>query len=147
MGIARQVPSKGKFLVELTGVSQLRATKVSGGGMEHDAGTVYEGNRNTPNLVPGTFKPQEVTVAHAHAENETAHAEVSQWFQDYKAGLDLEPRTLRAIQLDRAGTTAIATKEYVGCVPKTLKDDDFDAASNEAAMFTFSVMAEDMLTL
>lgn len=145
--MAREVPSKGKFLLELDGVSQLRATKVSGMGMEHDHGTIFEGNKNTPALVPGTFKPSEVTVTHAHAQNETAHSEVAQWFQGYKAGVDMEPRTMRVVQLDKAGATPIATKEYIGCIPKTLKDDDYDAASNEAAMFTFSVVAEDMLTL
>jgi phage tail-like protein len=144
---ARRVPSKAQFLVELDGVSQLRATKVTGPGIEHEPGSVYEGNKSTPTLVPGTFKPSEITVTHAYAENETAHDQVSRWFQDYKNRIDMEGRTMRVVTMDKSGSTPIATKEYIGCVPKALKDDDYDATSNEAAMFTFSVMAEDMLTL
>lgn len=145
--MSRRIPSKGKYLVELDGVSQLRSSKVTGPGLEHEPGSVYEGNKNTPTLVPGNFKPSEVTVTHAHAVDENAAAEVAQWIQGYKAGVDLEPRTMRVIQLDPAGVSPVFTSEYIGCVPKTFKQEDSDAASNEAAMFSFSVMAEDMITI
>jgi phage tail-like protein len=145
--MSRRIPSKGKYLIELDGITQLRASKITGPGLEHEPGTIYEGNKNTPTLVPGTFKPTEVTVTHAHAVGENAASQVSDWIQAYKDGLDLEPRTMRVITLDPAGFSPVFTSEYIGCVPKSFKQEDYDAASNEGAQFSFSVMAEDMITI
>lgn len=138
--------SEGRYLVEIDGVTAVRATEVSGLKLQHDAFELHEGNKPNPSVGRGNFKVPEITVKHAHALNETG-TEVMQWLQDFIRGVDLTRRGMRMIVLDEDGISPVSTYELQDCVPCDYTVETHSGGGNNPSFFSFMIRPEDMQML
>jgi phage tail-like protein len=134
---------QNRFLIELDGVTAIRASEVSGGKLKHTPFSLHESNRANPHKGRGNYEVEEVVVKHAHALNETGQ-EFFSWLIAFARGDEVERRTMRVIVLDEDGRTPVTTYEYLNCVPVTKGPESHSASSSDASMFEFTVAPEDM---
>lgn len=135
--------SAGYYLFEMDGVSFARASEVSGIGLKHEHFEIGVGDQANPIIGRGKYKPQEVTVKHAHALNETAN-EIFSWFGDYIRGYRTDKPTMRLIQLDEDGFGTLAIWEMIECVPTEFSQDTNKGDQKDAAYFNFKFMPTDV---
>lgn len=138
-----QGTNQGHYLIEIDGITAVRAMNVSGGAMNHTPTLINEGNRNNPHVGRGNYEIDEVTVKQASALNDVGN-EFFSWLRDYVKGILLEKRTLRIITLDEDGETPVETWVYYDCVPTSIAPDDKEARGTNAASFTFKLKPTDM---
>lgn len=137
---------ENRFLLEIDGVTAIKASEVSMPDVEHTEVELYIGNQANPLLHRGNFKVGELTFKHATAVNETGR-ELMNWFQDFIRGDDTTRRTARFIVLDEDGLTPIDEYELQNCIPKRFKPETHNAGGTGSSMFTFGLRAEDMVLL
>ncbi len=142
----RKGTNEGNYLIEIDGISAVRAMNVSGGAMNMTPTLTSEGNRRNPHVGGGNFEVDEVTVKQATALNDTG-SEFFSWLNDYARGYTTERRTLRIVELDEDGATPVQTWEYIGCVPTSISPDDRSARGTNSASFTFKLKPEDFRLL
>ena len=138
--------NEGNYLIEIDGITAIRAMNVSGGGLKMTPTLTAEGNRPNARVGGGPYEIDEVTVKQATALNETGR-EFFNWLYDYAKRLTTERRGARLIELDEDGTTPVHTWEWIGCVPTSIEPDDRAARGNNSASFTFKLKPEDILPL
>lgn len=138
--------NEGNYLIEIDGITAVRAMNVSGGGMDMTPTLTPEGNRPNPHIGGGPYEIAEITVKHATALNETGR-EFFSWAYDYAKRRTTERRSVRLIELDEDGATPVHTWEWIGCVPTSIAPDDRSARGNNSASFTFKLKPEDILPL
>lgn len=135
--------TKNRFVVEIDGISSVRASKVSGLDLlKHTPNKTDVGNEPNSILGRGRYEVGEVTVSHAEGLN-TAGREVYQWISDYVRGSNTQKRGGRVLEFDEDGTSILAEYELRRCVPGSYKADDKDASSGDASYFSFSFTPED----
>lgn len=138
--------SEGRFLFELNGIVSVRATEVSGVGVNHEEFELYESNKPNPNLGRGHYTCDMINVKHAHALNQ-AGAEFFRWMKDFITGDSVERRGGRLIVLDEDGKTPVAIYELLRCVPKKYEAETHSAGGKNASFFRFQLRPEDMVVL
>jgi len=136
--------TKNRFIVEIDGITQMRATKVDGLDLiKHTPSKLMVGNRSRPIHGRGNDEVGEVTVNHAEALGQTAN-EVFQWHRNYTRGIDLTKRNARVIQLDDDEVTQLAEYQLTECVPTSYKHDGMDANSSDPGFITFGFQPDDV---
>ena len=135
--------SAGYFLLEMDGVTFARASEVSGIGLKHEVVKIGVGDQANPILVRGKYEPQEVTVKHAHALNNTAQ-EVFSWFKDYIKGFRTDKLTMRLIQMDEDGYSPLVIWEMVECAPTEFSQEGNKGDSKDASYFMLKFMPTDV---
>lgn len=135
---------ENRYLVEIDGISQIRASEATMPSKEHTPVEFYEGNKPNPNLLLGNFKVEDMTFKQAHGLNET-ESQVSQWLDDFVDGVNVTRRGARMIVLSEDGATPIAEYELQRCVPRSFKPEPHTASGTNASMFTFALRPENMV--
>jgi phage tail-like protein len=137
--------NEGNYLVEIEGITSIRAMNVSGGKVNHTPTLINQGNKSNPNVARGNYEVDEVTIKQATALNDTGR-EFFAWLYETIKGIGvIERRTLRIIELNENGTTPVQTWEYINCLPTSIQPDDRAARGQNAAAFTFTLKPEDVL--
>jgi len=135
--------TKNRFVVEIEGIDQIRATKVDGlDVIKHTPAKLMIGNRPNPIHGRGNYEVGEVTVSHAEDLGQTAE-QVFLWHQNYIKGFDLAKRNARVVEMGEDGVSVVAEYELQNCVPTSFKNDGMDATSSDHAFFTFGFQPED----
>jgi hypothetical protein len=135
--------TEGNYLIEIDGITAVRAMNVSGGGLNQTPTLVPEGNKPNPNVVRGTYEIAEVTVKQATALNDTGR-EFFAWLFDFCKGFTTERRGARLIELDEDGLTPVHIIDWIDCVPTSFDPDDRAARGNNQASFSFKFKPEDI---
>jgi hypothetical protein len=139
------MPGRGthenRYLIEIDGIGQIRASEVTMPGKEHTPVELYVGNQKNPLLLLGNFKVEALTIKHASALNET-RSQYSQWLDDFLAGIDLQRRTARMVVTDEDGVTPVEE-----CVPTSFKLETHSASGTGASMFTIGLRPENMVAI
>lgn len=138
--------SEGRFLIEVDGISAIRAAEVSGVSKDHEEFELYESNRPNPHLGRGHFKCGDISVKHAHALNE-AGLEFFRWMDDFVRGNNVERRSARLIILDEDGRTPVDIYELERCIPKKFEAETHTAGGKNASYFKFTLRPEDFRLL
>lgn len=138
--------SEGRYLFEFDGVTAVRATEVSGVGVNHEEFELYESNRGNPNLGRGHFNCDTINVRHAHALNQ-AGSEFFRWMDDFIRGANVERRGGRLIVLDEDGESLVQVYELINCVPKKFEADGHTAGGKNASFFRFQLRPEEIIVL
>ena len=138
--------NEGGFIIELDGVSSIRAMNVSGGAINHTPTLINEGNRPNPTVTRGNYEIDELTINQASALNDTG-LEFYQWLRDFLDGLVVEPRTFRLVVLDEDGSSPVEIWEYLDVIPTSLQPNDRAARGQNPAAFTFKVKPSDAILL
>lgn len=128
--------AENRFGVEIDGISDFRASKVSGGGEKQTTVGISFGNDPYKQHVRGSVEPEDVSVTMASGRYDQALRELHQWFGDYYDGINAEPRSARYIVYDELGSTPVETYELQDCVPVSITPDNRGADGNGAAMVT-----------
>ena len=140
-----QGTTKSRFVVEIDGVSSIRASKVAGlEAIKHTPGKLNLGNEPNARLMRGNYEVGEVTVTHASSLNGSGD-EFFQWIRNFVRGTAVERRGARVIQFDEDGTTIVDIWELRRCVPTSIKSEDKEAGSNDPDYFTFGLQPEDSM--
>jgi len=137
---------ENRYLIEIDGIGQIRATEATMPGKDHTPVELYLGNEKNPLLLLGNFKVEALTIKHASALNETRR-EFSQWLDDFLAGTDLQRRTARMIVLEEDGQTPVDEYELQECVPTSFKLETHSASGTGASMFTMGLRPENMVAI
>jgi phage tail-like protein len=132
-----------RYVVEIDGVAAIRASEVSGVGMEHTLVELHVGNRPNPILVRGNFKVNEVTFKHGHALN-SAGVETMAWMQGFINGDVVERRNMRLVIMDEDGLSPVAEYDMSGCVPTKFMVETHQGNANDPSYFSFSLRPEDL---
>ena len=135
--------SAGYFLFEMDGVTFARASEVSGIGLKHEVVKIGVGDQANPILVRGKYEPQEVTVKHAHAINNTAD-EIFSYMRNYIKGFRTDKLNMRCIQLAEDGFSTLQIWEMIECVPTEFSNEGNKGDSKDAAYFMFKFMPSDV---
>lgn len=135
--------NEGNFLIEMDGVTAVRAMKVSGGKLNHTPTLITEGNKPRARVVRGNYEVDELSVQQASALNDTGR-EFYDWLYAYANGGDVEPRGVRLVVLEEDGLTPNEVWDYIDCVPTSFQPDDRTARGTNAASFTFAVKPSDV---
>jgi len=135
--------SAGNYLLEVDGVTFARASEVSGIGLKHEHFEIGVGDQGNPVIGRGKFKPQEITVKHAHGLNNTAD-EIFRYFRAYIKGLRTDKLTMRLIQLDEDGFSTLQIFELIDCVPTEFSQEANQGDKKDAAYFNFKCMTTDV---
>jgi phage tail-like protein len=134
--------NEGNYLVEIDGVTAVRAMKVSGGGLKHTPTIISEGNKARPSVVRGNYEVDELSIQQASALNDTGR-ELFDWLRDFATGDAVERRGIRLVTLSEDGQTPVEVWDYIDCVPTGFQPDDRTARGTNAASFTFTVKPSD----
>lgn len=134
---------EGRYLLEIDGVTSVRASEVTMPGKDHTPFELYVGNQPNPILGRGNFKIDALTFKHATALNQSGE-ELFRWADDFMDGIDLSRRGARFIVLDEAGVTPIEEYELEDCVPTSFKPETHSASGTNASMFTFGLRPTNM---
>lgn len=135
--------SEGRYLIELDGVTAVRATSINAFGKKHTPFKLWEGNRPNPHIGRGNFEIEEVSVTHGHALNNTGD-EFFLWLESFVNGVELERRTMRVIILDEDGQSPVEIYTLRQCVPTEFGPEAHKGGGNDASFFHFKVQPEDM---
>ncbi len=138
--------SEGRFLFEFNGITSVRATEVTGVGVNHEEFELYESNKPNPNLGRGHFNCDTINVRHAHALNQ-AGAEFYRWMKDFIDGTNVERRGGRLIVLDEDGESLVQVYELINCVPKKMEADSMTAGGKNASFFKFQLRPEEIIII
>lgn len=133
--------SKGRFLLEIDGITALVATDATPPGFKHTPGKYQPGNQSHPTHFRGNYEIEEFTFKHARAVG-TQGRELVRWLIDFAEGLNVVKRTVRFITMDETGRTPVETWECRDCVPTMYKPDEGTGSSVDTALFSFSVQAD-----
>lgn len=135
--------SSGRFLVEMDGVSAMRASEVSGIGIKHEPYKIAVGDQANPILGRSNYEGDEVTLKHAYALNSTGQ-EIFSWFTAYVKGDRIDKPSFRLIQLAENGYGTVAVWNLSECVPTQLTHENNKGDSNDAAYFTLKFKPTDV---
>ncbi|HKO43332.1 MAG TPA: phage tail protein [Pyrinomonadaceae bacterium] len=138
--------AEGRYLLEIDGVSSIRASEVTMPGKEHTPVELYVGNQRNPILVSGNFKVDALTFKHAHALNQSGE-ELFRWIDGYLDGVDQTKRGARFIIMDEGGSSPLEEYELQECVPTSFKPETHSASGTNASMFTFGLRPSNMRRL
>lgn len=134
---------QGYYVLEMDGVAAARASEVTGIGLKHEHFEIGVGDQANPIIGRGKYKPQEVTVKHALALNNTGE-EVFSYFKDYVKGFRTDKLSMRLIQLAEDGFTTLKIWEMIECVPTEFAQEGNKGESKDAAFFNFKFMPTDV---
>jgi len=134
---------EGRYLLEIDGVSSIRASEATMPGKDHTPFELYVGDQPNPLLGRGNFKVDVLTLKHAHALTQ-AGEELFRWADDFMDGVDLSRRGARFIVLDESGQSPVAEYELQECVPTSFKPETHSASGTNASMFTFALRPTNM---
>jgi phage tail-like protein len=137
---------EGRYLLEIDGVTAVRASEVTMPGKDHTPVELYVGNQPNPILVRGNFKIGDMTFKHATALN-LAGEELFQWADDYMDGVEVGKRGVRFVVLSEDGFTPVEEYELQECVPTSFKPETHSASGSGASMFTFGLRPTNMRRL
>lgn len=133
---------ENRFLIEIDGVTAVRAAECSGLDFEHTPAKLYESNRPNPNLVRGNYEIKEISFKQGEALNDTG-TEFFQWLYDFSNGLDMSRKNCRVIVMDESGLSPEVTYNLSACVPTKQGPESLNAGGTNAHLFHFGLMAED----
>ncbi|MCP9494289.1 MAG: phage tail protein [Pyrinomonadaceae bacterium MAG19_C2-C3] len=131
--------AENRFIFEMDGVDEIRASKVAGLTDDHTPVNIALGNTAYDEQVRGRAKVEDVSVTVPSGINDTAIRQLARWHRDYVDGIDASPRNARLVVLDEAGAVEIETWELIDCVPRSIKPDDRSADGTGAAMTTIII--------
>lgn len=135
--------SEARYVIEVDGVSAVRASEVTGVGLDHTPFKLYESNRGNPMLGRGNYECTEVKIKQGHALNE-AGQEFFQWVADFVRGEDVERRFARLIVYDENGRTIHKIWEMHECIPMKMEEDNHKSGGSEPAYFNVSIKPTDL---
>lgn len=130
---------EGNFLVEIDGIDDFRATKLSGGVEKQAPVQISYGNDRRKENVPGNVDPEDVTITIASGRNDNAIRQLFRWHDDYKDNIDVEPRSARYVVFDSTGSTPLETYELQDCVPISIGPDNRSADGTGASLVTMVI--------
>jgi len=137
---------EGRYLLEIDGVTAVRASEVTMPGKDHTPVELYVGNQPNPILVRGNHKVDALTFKHATALNQTGE-ELFRWADHYMDGVDVGKRGARFIVLSEDGVSPVEEYELQECVPTSFKPETHSASGSNASMFTFGLRPTQMRRL
>ncbi len=139
----RRGTNEGNYLIEIDGITAVRAMKVSGGKVNHTPTLTSEGNKPNPHVARGTYEIDELSVQQASALNNTGR-EFFLWLFGFIKGVSLERRGFRLVILEEDGQTPVEVWDYSGCVPVSIQPDDRSARGSNSASYTFTLKPSDV---
>ena len=128
--------SENRFAVEIDGIPEFRATKITGGGEKHEALKTRVANNPYPLIGRGNFEAEEIDITIPSGKYDTAIRALQKWVDDFADGVDTNYRSGRYIVFDDNGRTPLETYELRDCVPMSIKPDDKSADGNNTATVT-----------
>jgi phage tail-like protein len=134
--------AEGRFLIEIDGITAIRASEFSGLGFKHTPVKIHEGNRPNPNIVRGNYEVNEASFKHASAVNQTGR-EYLDWMEGFARGQNTERRGCRVIVLDEAGQSPVDIYDLQDCAPTEFMVESHSASGTNGSFFTFKLMPED----
>ena len=137
---------ENRFLIEIDGVTAVRAAECSGLDFEQTPAKLFESNKPNPNLVRGNYEIKEVSFKQGEALNGTGD-EFFQWLFEFSNGLDLSRRNCHVIVMDEDGLSPFAIYALVKCIPVKMGPGNLNASGTNASLFNFSLMAEDCIRI
>ena len=101
--------SENRFKVEINGIAEFKATKLTGGEEKHEPVKTMVGNDPRPQLGRGNVEPEDIVITIPSGLYDNSIRQLQDWFSRYIDGLDTTPRSGRFITYDDAGRTPIET--------------------------------------
>lgn len=135
--------SQARYVVEIDGVAAIRASEVTGIGLNHTPFKLYESNRANPMLGRGNYECSEVKIQQGHALNSTGD-EFFQWVRDFVRGDNVERRFARLIVFDEDGRTVHKIWEMHECVPLKIEEESHKSGGSDPAYFSLSIQPTDL---
>jgi phage tail-like protein len=140
---AKRGAREGNYLVEIDGIPEFRATKITGGGEKHTPATLKVGNDVYQQNLRGNVEPDDMAITIPSGVYDSALRAIGKWAGNYFDGVaGAEPKNVRYIIYDESGRTPLETWEARNCVPIGYSPDDRSAEGTGAATATLTLKPE-----
>ena len=131
--------SENRYAVEIDGIPDFKATKVTGGEEKHEPVKTMVGNDPYALLARGKVEPEDVVITIPSGLYDNALRALQTWMVNYFDGVDTTPRSARYIVYNDAGKIPVETYEMRDCVPVGLKPDDKSGEGTNTATVTLTI--------
>ena len=141
MALNRGTP-EGNVLVEIDGIDDFSATRVSGGVERNSVLSIGEGNSPYQHKVRNTSEVDDLTIEVSIGRYENAMEQLRAWRRDVRDGINVVRRNARRIIMDETGRTPLNTITYADCLIVSISPNDQSARGDAAATVTIVLAVE-----
>jgi hypothetical protein len=125
--------------VEIDGIPEFKATKITGGDEKHEPVKVVVGNDPYSRLGRGNVEPEDLVITIPSGLYDNSIRALNIWHTTYIDGINTAPKSGRYIVYDDTGKIPVETYEIRDAVPISLKPDDKSADGSNAATVTLTI--------